>query len=138
MENQAKGILEMARGAFLERADYEMKRVVENILDPNTKATAKRKITMTLTLTPDDRRENLTTSFEAKSMLAPTSPVVTALYVAGEDSHGIPQIVEMTPQIPGQMSLDGSEQEHPAILEYRWHRMEMYLSIENSRTGECR
>lgn len=32
-------ILQMARGAFQERVDYEMGRVVDNILDLNTKAT---------------------------------------------------------------------------------------------------
>ena len=31
-----KKILEMARGALMERADYELSRVVENILDVNT------------------------------------------------------------------------------------------------------
>ena len=49
-------ILQMARGAFQERVDYEMGRVVDNILDLNTKATAKRKITLTIELTPDDLR----------------------------------------------------------------------------------
>ena len=37
MENLNKrSIIDMARGAIKERADYEMTRVVENILDPNT------------------------------------------------------------------------------------------------------
>lgn len=49
MENLNKrSIIDMARGAIKERADYEMTRVVENILDPNTSATAARKITITL------------------------------------------------------------------------------------------
>lgn len=43
-----KSILEMSMGAILERVDYEMGKVMENILDPNTKATAKRKISVTL------------------------------------------------------------------------------------------
>lgn len=34
-----KSILEMSMGAILERVDYEMGRVLENVLDPNTKAT---------------------------------------------------------------------------------------------------
>ena len=38
-----KSILEMSMGAILERVDYEMGKVMDNILDPNTKATAKRK-----------------------------------------------------------------------------------------------
>ena len=45
-----KSILQMARGAIMERADYEMSRLLANILDPNTSATAKRKLTLTLEL----------------------------------------------------------------------------------------
>lgn len=47
-----KSILEMSMGAILERVDYEMGKVMDNILDPNTKATAKRKISVTLELSP--------------------------------------------------------------------------------------
>lgn len=42
-----KSILEMSMGAILERVDYEMGKVMDNILGPNTKATAKRKISVT-------------------------------------------------------------------------------------------
>lgn len=110
MENQ-KSILQMARGAIQERADYEMSRLLDNILDPNTKATAKRKLTITLELSPDDTRQNIMVSCSAKSTLAPTSPVTTALYVAGEET-----IVEMVPQVPGQVDFDGGEQESPSTL----------------------
>ena len=51
-QNQRDSIMSMARGAFEERVDYEMDKVIQNILDPNTKATAKRKITLTIELTP--------------------------------------------------------------------------------------
>lgn len=59
-------ILQMARGAFQERVDYEMGRVVDNILDLNTKATAKRKITLTIELTPDDERQTISVAVQAK------------------------------------------------------------------------
>lgn len=49
-----KSVLEMAMGAIAEITDYEVERVVANIMDPNTNATAKRKITITLTFAPDD------------------------------------------------------------------------------------
>lgn len=70
MENfNKRSIIDMARGAIKERADYEMTRVVENILDPNTSATAARKITITLTLKSDDTRQNIAVSCVAKSMM---------------------------------------------------------------------
>lgn len=60
-----KSILEMSMGAILERVDYEMGRVLENVLDPNTKATAKRKITVGLELVPSaDRKTNILAYFE--------------------------------------------------------------------------
>jgi hypothetical protein len=116
MERQKKSILEMARGAFLERADYEMKRVLDNILDPNTSATAKRKMTITVTFEPDDDRKNIFTKVDVKTALSATNAVKTTLYIAGEDSNGTPQVVEMTPQIPGQLDMFGGEQEPQAIL----------------------
>ena len=112
MENLNKrSIIDMARGAIKERADYEMTRVVENILDPNTSATVARKITITLTLKSDDTRQNIAVSCVAKSTLAATNPVTTSLYVADEES-----IVEMVPQIPGQLAVDAGEQEAPPML----------------------
>lgn len=110
-QNNKKSILEMARGAILERTDYEVSRVMENILDPNTSPTAKRKITVTLELKPDDNRQTITVSCSAKSILAPTNPVVTSLYVADGEN-----VVEMAPQIPGQYGIDGEVQEAPPSL----------------------
>lgn len=69
-QNQRDSIMSMARGAFEERVDYEMDKVIQNILDPNTKATAKRKITLTIELTPDDERRTIGVSVTAKSTLA--------------------------------------------------------------------
>ena len=75
MDSKAqKSILQMARGAIQERADYEMTRILENILDYNTSPTAKRKLVITLELKPDDSRQNISVSCTAKSTLAATNP----------------------------------------------------------------
>lgn len=111
-----KSILEMARGGFLERVDYEMAKVIDNILDPNTKPTGKRKLTVTMELIPDDDRTCIAVNFTAKSTLVATNPVLTTLYVVGDDSTSEVSVVEMVPQIPGQFGLDGAEQEAPAQL----------------------
>lgn len=112
---QRNSIMQMARGAFQERVDYEMTRVIDNILDPNTKATAKRKITLTIELVPDDERENIAVAVTAKSTLASTNPVTTALFIA-RGRNGERLIGEKVPQIPGQIRMDGSEQEPPKLL----------------------
>ena len=116
MKENAKSIMQMAKGAFLERIDYEMAKIMGNILDANTKATEKRKLTVTLTFTPDDDRTTIGVSMVAKTALAATNPAVTSLYLMGEDGTGEVQEVEMVPQIPGQTSLDGTEQEAPSAL----------------------
>lgn len=36
MTDDRTSILDMAMGAIKERADYEMARIIDNILDPNT------------------------------------------------------------------------------------------------------
>lgn len=106
-----KSILEMRDGGFLEITDLEMTKAISNIMDPNTKATAKRKITVTLELVPDDSRQNIAVLCTAKSSLAPTNPVVTMLYAADKEN-----VTEMTPQIPGQMGMGGDEQAPPPML----------------------
>lgn len=97
----AQSILDMAHGAFKERTDYEMTKVIENILDPNTIATKERSVTVTIKLKPDDSRQNISVMVEAKSKLQPAAPMPTSLYVAG-DGNGEVQAVEMVPQVPGQ------------------------------------
>ncbi len=78
-QNNQKSILQMAQGAFEERVDYEMSRVIDNIMDINTDPTAKRKITLTITLTPDKARRIIKVNVTATSKLAPTDPVETSL-----------------------------------------------------------
>ena len=74
-----KSILQMARGAFQERVDLEMAKVIDNILDPNTKPTQKRKVTMTMEFVPDDDRQNIAVSVTVKSDRAYRSPVFRIL-----------------------------------------------------------
>ena len=111
MKTDARSLVEMASGAILERVDYETARVMNNIMDPNTNPTAKRKITVSIELKPDDTRQNVSVSYNVKSALAPTNPVTTNLFVADEDT-----VVEMVPQIPGQTAMDGDFQESPPTL----------------------
>ncbi len=112
---EKSSIVRMAMGAIEERLDVEVTRVMENVLDLNTKADAKRKIVLTLELTPDSERKHVSLSATAKSTLAPTEPVKTSLYITS-DRNGEMQVVEMVPQIPGQMNLSGGAQPEPKIL----------------------
>lgn len=108
-------IMQIAGGAFRERVDYEMSRVIDNILDINTKATAKRKVTLTIELEPDDYRRIINVTVKTKATLAGNNPLATVLCV-DNDYNGELVISEMTPQVPGQIAFDGTEQERPMVL----------------------
>lgn len=116
MEKVSKSsLLDMAAGAIKERVDYDVEKVVENILDVNTTAKAKRKICLTIEFIPDEDRKRIGISISSKATLCPTSPLSTALaFVPSRD--GEVQLVEMVPQVPGQMALDGTEQAAPKLL----------------------
>lgn len=113
-----KSILEMSMGAIMERVDYEMGRVIANILDANTKATGKRKITVTLELVPSADRKTITVSSTAKSTLVATDPITTSLFITGTPGTGEMMVAEMVPQVPGQMGMDGDVQGQPKVLKF--------------------
>lgn len=114
-----KSILEMSAGAILERVDYEMGKVLENILDPNTKPDAKRKITVTVEFTPSADRRTIVVKTTAKSALCPTDSILTSLYVTSQPNTGEMMVAELTPDDPGQIYLDGSVQDEPKILKFK-------------------
>lgn len=113
-----KSFLEGAGGAILERTDYALNQIFDNIMDPNTRATAKRKLTLIIEFKADDARQQIAYSVVAKPTLEPTAPL-TGAYAVQEDSRGNAIMVEMTPQIAGQLSTDGDEQPEPNVIELR-------------------
>jgi len=113
--DQRSSLLQMAKGAIQERVDYEVSRVVDNILDMNTEAKVKRKVVLTIVMVPDDDRQVVKIEASAKSTLAPVTPVGTSLVITA-DGNGEMMLAEIVPQVPGQMSLTGEVQEAPKIL----------------------
>ena len=116
MENDARSsLLQMAKGAIQERVDYEVARVVDNLLDMNTEAKAKRKVVLTIVMATDDDRRVVKVEASAKSTLAPVTPIGTSLVITA-DGNGEMMLAEIIPQVPGQISMTGEEQEAPKIL----------------------
>lgn len=101
-------------GGIAEVVDREVDRVICNVLDPSTKATAKRKIVLTLTFNPDESRSRLDMDVQAKSTLAPVAPLKTALCIT-KGRGGELLMAEMLPQVPGQIDMDGDEAPEPAM-----------------------
>ena len=109
---------ELEKKSILERVDYEMGKVIDNILDPNTKPTGKRKITVGLELIPSADRKTITVQTTAKSTLVPTDPITTSLYITNQPGTGEMVVAEMVPQVPGQLGMDGGEQDRPKVLKF--------------------
>ena len=112
----AKSLMDMAMGSIAERVDLEMGRVVDNILDLNTKADAKRSLTVQVAFIPDQNRQIIAMETIVKPGLANTNTIKSTLYIAADPKTGDIQVVEMTPQLPGQQAFGGSEQPEPVQL----------------------
>lgn len=68
-------------GAAVEMFNDELSKVLENILDPNTKATATRSVTLTVTIKPDEDRTYSNAVIEAKAKVASVKGVGLPIYV---------------------------------------------------------
>jgi hypothetical protein len=94
-----------ADGALAERANIELQKILENIADPNTDAKVKRKLTMTITLAADDKRDVVLTNVVAKSTLAPAKHIEAKL-IMDLDSSGRVTGAELKSGIKGQALVD--------------------------------
>ena len=102
---------EFANGAFTQQINREPEKVTQNIQDPNTDATAKRRITVVIEFKPNEERNFVTTGVQAKSTLAPSLGAVTALNMGKNLKTGEVEAVEIGNQIPGQMSIGDMEEQ---------------------------
>ena len=99
-------IEQFSNGELTQQINREMEAVARNISDPNTEAKTARKITVTITMKPNEQRDFITTSITTKSALAPTLGAVTALGVAKNLKTGEIEVAEIGNQIPGQMTME--------------------------------
>lgn len=107
-------IEQFSNGELTQQINREMEAVARNIADPNTEAKTARKITVTITLKPNEQRDFITTSITTKSTLAPTLGAVTALGIRKDLKTGEVEVGEIGNQIPGQMSITDVEAQQPA------------------------
>ncbi|MEW5952662.1 MAG: hypothetical protein AB1815_02735 [Bacillota bacterium] len=87
-------VLELARGAIQEQINNEVGRILENLMDPNTDVKTKRKLTVTLEFKPDENRDTVDCTAQAKATLAPVKPIQTVL-IMDTDHLGRPVAAEL-------------------------------------------
>lgn len=102
---------QFANGAFTAQINRALEEVTKNIQDPNTEATATRKITVTIGFKPNEQRNFVATGVQTKTTLAPALGAVTAISMGKNLKTGEVEAVEIGSQIPGQMSIADMEAE---------------------------
>lgn len=95
----------LADGAVSERLELEMQRVLENVADPNTPWKKKRKIQLTITIDPNEKRELATVTIDAKTTLAPANAIPATIMI-GTDGEGTIVGKELLSGEPGQTYMD--------------------------------
>lgn len=93
-----------AGGAFKEKVNEAISQVAENIQNPNTDATTKRKITITMTLSPNKSRQMVNTQIAVTVKLASTEAIDTQMLMGTDMRTGQVEIREYDGNIPGQMA----------------------------------
>jgi len=96
----------MANGGVQEKFVQELKKVTENILDPNTDAKKKRTVTITLTYQPNENRDAVSVYSEVKSKLVPQDGVSTTLLVGRNTDTGSIEANELKSGVKGQTYFD--------------------------------
>ena len=99
-------ISELAHGAIQEKLDGELKKVFENIHDPNTKAEAKRSITIKLEFSPDENRQAIKLISDFSTKLANVEGVSTTVLTGKNLRSGVIEAKELKSGTPGQTYMD--------------------------------
>lgn len=97
---------EIADGAVQAKFAKEVEKVCKNILDLNTDAGKKRKITINLTYAPNDQRNSVDVAVETKSTLAPQVGTSTTMLLGRDMNTGFIAANELKSNVPGQTYID--------------------------------
>lgn len=106
----------LAGGAFAEKLNEALMQVAENIQNPNTEATTKRQIQITLKFAPNKTRQLVSTQIAVTTKLAATEAIDTQMIMGINMRTGQIEIAEYDGQIRGQMSFNDlqAQEQQPA------------------------
>jgi len=79
----------LAHGAAIEMFNKELDVVLDNILDPNTKAEAPREVTLKLKIKPAENRRSADATISVVSKLAPIQESRTLLFLGKEGGRAV-------------------------------------------------
>ncbi len=96
---------EIADGGVQVKLNRALQQVADNILDPNTDPTKKRKVQLNITLAPNEKRDASDVTVEVKTTLAPEVGVPTTMLL-GRDINGKVHVNELKSGVKGQTYID--------------------------------
>lgn len=96
----------LAGGAIQEKLDGELKKVFDNIHDPNTKAEDKRTVTIKLEFAPDDNRQTVKLNSSISVKLANVKDVAVTVLTDKDLLTGKVVAKELKSNMPGQTYLE--------------------------------
>ena len=102
---------EFAGGALQEKFDDAMEKVLTNLMDPNTPWKSKRKISVEITFTQNEDRDDTVVNISVVPKLAPVKPIETMMAIGKDLATGKVFAEEYGKQIRGQMTLDDYEKQ---------------------------
>lgn len=105
MKNSLINFATLAGGAVEEKLQYALSEVADNIADPNTDPKKARKITMTLTVKPNEQRTIANVEIDVKTSLAAPIGISTTLMI-DRDEKGKAVVSEIYGNDPNQGILD--------------------------------
>lgn len=97
MEALSVSLDTLGNGAAVERFNYELARVLRNIVDINTDPKAVRSVTLKVSLKPSDERNFAVADIQVTSKLAPIKPATTSMHIS-EGMAGNVRATEFNPQ----------------------------------------
>lgn len=96
---------EISDGGVQVKINRALKEVADNILDPNTEAKKKRKVQLTISISPNEKRDAAETVIDVKTTLAPEIGVNSTMLL-GRDTKGKVHINELKSGVKGQEYID--------------------------------
>ena len=120
---------EIAGGALQEKANQALQQVLNNMQNPNTPWKNKRAVTIKMTFTQNEDRDDSTCEISVDTKLAPVKPVETKFSLGKNLKTGEVEAVEYGPGIKGQMTLSDIIQKEDVVIDGK---------VVDTETGEIK
>ena len=112
-----KSLSDLMDGGVEERFNTAIAEVWENIYDPNTEARKTREVNIKVKITPNERRDSCDFRVSVVPKLAPKVEL-TQTVMLNLNADGSIIATERTPQVPGQLDMEGNEAPIPKTVDF--------------------